>query len=102
VAKICCLSQLFKRSWCIVVFFRLRVFLWTIVAELEYILYPWKEENPPEEVSQKYNLSSTSIDQNLIYDWLKSHDEKITRLQEEIIWVQKEIHKLNVELETND
>jgi len=84
------------------VFFRLRVFLWSIVAELEYILYPWKEENSSEEVSQKYNLSSTSIDQNLIYDWLKSHDEKITRLQEEIIWVQKEIHKLNVELETHD
>ena len=83
-------------------FFRLRVFLWSIVAELEYILYPWKEENSSEEVSQKYNLSSTSIDQNLIYDWLKSHDEKITRLQEEIIWVQKEIHKLNVELETHD
>ncbi len=83
-------------------FFNLRVFLWTIVAELEYILYPWKEESPPEDVSQKYNLSDTNFDHNISYDWLKSHDEKITRLQEEIIWVQNEIHKLNIELKTHD
>ena len=102
MAKICCLSQLFKRSWCIVVLFRLRVFLWSIVAELEYILYPWKEKSAPEEIAQKYNLPTTNVDQNLTYDWLKSHDEKISRLQKEIIWVQKEIHKLNIELETHD
>jgi len=84
------------------VFFSLRVFLWTIVAELEYILYPWKKENPPEEISQKYNLPTTNVDQNFTYDWLKSHDEKISRLQKEIIWVQEQIHKLNVELETHD
>ena len=83
-------------------FFRLRVFLWTIVAELEYHLYPWKEEKPPEEIAQKYNLPETNLEQNLSYDWLKSHDEKITRLQEEIIWVQNQIHKLNVELKTHD
>ena len=83
-------------------FFNLRVLLWSIVAELEYILYPWKEESPPEEIAQKYNLPETNLVQNLSYDWLKSHDEKIARLQEEIIWVQKEIHKLNIELETHD
>ena len=83
-------------------FFNLRVLLWSIVAELEYILYPWKEESPPEEVSQKYNLPEKNIEENLSYDWLKSHDEKITRLQEEMIWVQNEIHKLNVKLETHD
>lgn len=83
-------------------FFNLRVFLWAIVAELEYILYPWKEENPPKDVVKKYNLPDTNLEQNLSYDWLKSHDEKITRLQEEIIWVQNQIHKLNIELKTHD
>jgi hypothetical protein len=81
--------------------FNLRVFLWAIIAELEYILYPWKEENPPEGIAQKYNLPNVNLEQNINYDWLKSHDEKIERLQEEIIWVQKEIHKLNVELKTH-
>jgi hypothetical protein len=84
------------------VFFNLRVFLWTIVAELEYHLYPWKDEQPPEDLSQKYNLSDKTLEQNLQYDWIQSHDQKISRLQEEMIWVQKEIHKLNVKMETHD
>ena len=82
--------------------FNLRVFLWTIIAELEYILYPWKEESPPEDLAKKYNLPETNIEENLSFDWLKSHDEKISRLQKEMIWVQNEIHKLNVKLETHD
>lgn len=82
--------------------FNIRVFLWTIVAELEYHLYPWKEEKPPAEVAKKYNLPETSYDQNLYYDWIQSHDQKIARLQDEMIWVQKEIHKLNIELKTHD
>ena len=82
--------------------FNIRVFLWTIVAELEYHLYPWKEEKPPKEVAKKYNLPEVSYDQNLYYDWIQSHDQKIARLQDEMIWVQKEIHKLNIELKTHD
>ena len=82
--------------------FKIRVFFWSIVAELEYILYPWKEESPPEDLAQKYNLPETNIEENLSFDWLKSHDEKISRLQEEMIWIQNEIHKLNVELKTHD
>ena len=82
--------------------FNLRVFLWTIVAELEYKLYPWTEEKPPEGVAQRYNLPESTFDQNLHYDWLKSHDDKIARLQTEMIWITQEIHKLNVEIGTHD
>lgn len=82
--------------------FNIRVFLWTIVAELEYHLYPWKDKKPPEVIAQKYNLPESSFEQNLNYDWLKSHEEKIGRLQKEMIWVQNEIHKLNIELKTHD
>ena len=82
--------------------FHLRVFLWGIAAELEYRLYPWKEEKPPEDVAQRYNLPEASYEKNIQYDWIQSHDQKISRLQEEMIWVQKEIHKLNVELKTHD
>jgi len=81
--------------------FNLRVFLWSIVSELEYRLYPWTEENPPEDVAKKYNLPEQTSN-NLYYDWIQSHDQKISRLQEEMIWIQKEIHKLNIELNTHD
>lgn len=82
--------------------FRIRVFLWSIVAELEYQLYPWTDEKPPIDVAKKYNLPESDFDKNLHYDWIQSHDQKIARLQEEMIWVHKELHKLNVELKTHD
>ena len=69
---------------------KLRIFIWGIVAELEYILYPWKEDTPaPSETISKYNLHEQEFDKNLHYDWLKSHDEKISRLQKEMIYIQK-------------
>ena len=81
--------------------FNIRVFLWSIIAELEYHLYPWKDEKqPPVEVAQKYNLSD--FEKNLNYDWIKSHDEKISRLQEEMYWVQKEIHKINLKKKSDE
>ena len=77
----------------------LRIWLWGIVAELEYQLYPWKTSEPPTGVAQKYNLDS-DYSSNLNYDWLKAHDEKINKLEENMITVFKEIHKLHVEMET--
>jgi hypothetical protein len=76
-------------------FNKIRIFLWHIAAELEYILYPWKEDNPaPPETIVKYNLPQQSFDENLHYDWLKSHDEKISRLQKEMIYVQKRMNEI--------
>ena len=46
--------------------FNIRVFLWSIIAELEYHLYPWKDEKkPPVEVGQKYNLSDFEENLNI-------------------------------------
>jgi len=81
---------------------KIRVWLWGIVSELEYHLYPWKTINPPQCMIDKYNLPEVNYEQNFNYDWLKSHDDKISRLQTEMIWVQQEIHKLNVEHGTHD
>lgn len=72
----------------------LRIFLWGIVAELEYHLYPWKDDKPPQETVEKYNLPEEPFDKNLHYDWLKSHDEKIGRLQTEMILVLEQINEL--------
>jgi len=79
----------------------LHVWLWGIVAELEYQLYPWKTTNPPQDYAQKYNLDQEYAS-NLNYDWLKSHDEKINKLEENMIAAFEEIHKLHVEIGTND
>jgi hypothetical protein len=77
-------------------FYSVRVFLWGIVAELEYHLYPWKTSNPPEWASKKYNLDHGIVDEyenHMYYDWLKSHEEKIGRLQKEVIFLLEKINE---------
>jgi hypothetical protein len=77
-------------------FHSVRVFLWGIVAELEYHLYPWKTSNPPEWASKKYNLDHGIVDEyenHMYYDWLKSHEEKIGRLQKEVIFLLEKINE---------
>ena len=50
----------------------LRVWLWGIVAELEYQLYPWKTSTPPEWVRPEHKIEE-NYTQNFNDDWLKSH-----------------------------
>lgn len=77
----------------------LRIWLWGIVSELEYQLYPWKTESP--RLEQEYKIPP-NYEQNFNDDWLKSQEERISRLQKEMIWCQNEIHKLNIVMRTHD
>jgi hypothetical protein len=79
----------------------IQIVLWGWVSELEYRLYPWKTSTPPSWAVERYNIDAGIINDDhvfdndsLHYDWLKSHDDKINRLQDEMIWVRDEIHKL--------
>ena len=66
--------------------------------ELEYNLYPWKDKSPPEWAVKRYNLDHGIIDEyeyHIQYNWIKSNDEKINRLQSEMIYVLSEIKKIN-------
>jgi len=78
-----------------------RIWLWGLVAELEYQLYPWKTDQPPKWVEEKYT-PPPDYESNFNDDWLKSHDDKISRLQSEMIWVQQEIHKLHIHNNTGE
>lgn len=84
-------------------FHTIRVNLWSIVAELEYILYPWKLNTPPQWAIKKYNLDSEigdPLDENnnvYYYDWIKSQNEKINKIEENIIYLTKEIELLKNE-----
>ena len=78
----------------------IQIWLWGIVSELEYQLYPWKSSTPPDWAKERYG-ADTSIHDNhefsndvLHYDWLKAHDQKIGRLQDEVIWLQKQVREL--------
>jgi len=78
-------------------FYELRVSLWEFVAELEYILYPWKTDDPPQWAVQRYNLDHGIEDQfenSLGYGWIKAHDQKINKIEEDIINLTKELQLL--------
>jgi|TARA_S200002703_G_C3603312_1_gene185213 hypothetical protein len=79
----------------------IQIVLWGWISELEYRLYPWKTSTPPSWAVERYNIDADIIsddhvfdNDSLHYDWLKSHDDKINRLQTEMIWATDEIHKL--------
>lgn len=80
------------------IFKSLRVFLWGIVAELEYKLYPWKINTPPDWAVKQYNLDIDIKDpydqDNIYYDWIKSHNEKINKLESNVINLYTEIESL--------
>ena len=73
-----------------------------MVCELEDILYPWKTSTPPSWAIERPNLPyhhEDELDEIIYKEWIRAHDDKIGRLQSEMITVQREIHKLKSELE---
>ena len=70
--------------------------------ELEDVLYPWKTSAPPSWAIERHNLpdhADDELDEIIYKEWIRSHDDKIGRLQSEMITVQREIYKLRNELE---
>ena len=76
----------------------IRIWLWGIVAELEYRLYPWSTRDVPQWAVERYNLNNSAhemeYDDQLNFEWLKCHDEKIVRLQSEMVNVLDRVGKL--------
>ena len=66
--------------------------LWNIVSELENRLYPYEKEDRND---YYYTLKNEETgEQYMIIEWIKSFDERIQRLQDEMMWVQSEIREL--------
>ena len=75
----------------------LRVWLWGIVMELEDILYPWKTSEPPSWAIERHSLPdqyNDELDEIIYKEWIKAHEEKISRLQTEMIYMSEEVRKL--------
>lgn len=70
----------------------IRILLWQIVSELEQRLYPYEKEDAND---YYYTVKNDETGENyMIIEWIKSFDERIQRLQDEILWVQSEIREL--------
>ena len=72
---------------------KLRIFLWSITSNLEQRLYPYNEEDRND---YYYTIKNDDTgEEYMIVEWIKSFDERIQRLQEEMIWAQSEIRRLD-------
>jgi hypothetical protein len=68
---------------------KIRIWLWQIVSELEQKLYPYEREDSND---YYYTVKNDETGENyMIIEWIKSFDERIQRLQDEMMWVQSEI-----------
>ena len=74
--------------------FIVREYLWWGSEILSDILYPYTDD--------KYDSNSEKVTintQSILDDYMMSTNERVERLQSEMILVQKQLHKLQSELE---
>ena len=71
---------------------RIRILLWHIVSDWEARLYPYEKEDRND---YYYIVKNDDTGENyMIIEWIKSFDERIQRLQDEMMWVKSEIQNL--------
>lgn len=71
----------------------IRVLLWQIASDLEQRLYPYDKEDSGDFY---YTVKNDDTGENyMVIEWIKSFDERIIRLQDEMIWVKNEIRRIN-------
>lgn len=72
---------------------KLRILLWGIVSDLEQRLYPYNDQDRNDYL---YTIKNDETgEEYMIVEWIKSFDERIQRLQEEMLWAQSEIRRLD-------
>ena len=71
---------------------KIRILLWQIVSNLEHQLYPYEKEDSND---YYYTVKNEETGESyMIIEWIKSFDERIQRLQDEMMWVTNEIHRI--------
>ena len=70
----------------------LRIILWQIVSELEQRLYPYEKEDA---CDYYYTVKNDETGESyMIIEWIKSFDERIIRLQDEMLLVQSQLRSI--------
>ena len=71
---------------------RFRILLWQIISDWEHRLYPYENEDSND---YYYTVKNDDTGESyMIIEWIKSFDDRIQRLQDEMIYVQSQIREL--------
>lgn len=74
--------------------FKVRVFLWTIVSEIENFLYPYRTTDP--EMSEYYFIRNPKTGERYsIVEWIESYNDRMDSMEDNICLMMSEIRKLN-------
>lgn len=71
---------------------KIRILLWKIVSDWEQRLYPYEKEDNNDYYYTVKNIETG--ESYMIIEWIKSFDERIQRLQDEMLYVQNTIREL--------
>ena len=71
---------------------RIRILVWQIVSDWDQRLYPYEEEDSGD---YYYTIKNEETGENyMIIEWIKSFDQRIQRLQDEMLYVQSVLRNL--------
>tara|TARA_B100000902_G_C26981965_1_gene750712 strand:+ start:481 stop:774 length:294 start_codon:yes stop_codon:yes gene_type:complete len=74
--------------------FKFRVVLWSIVAELEHYLYPWKSVDP--EMDQFLTVKDFQTgDRYSVLEVMKRFEQRLDNMEDNQCYLQSEIFKIN-------
>ena len=80
--------------------FSIHELVWWTVSELEDWLYPYKDRLPPEESFQIRVKDLETGENYMVEEHIQSINERIERLQDEMIWAKERIYYLETKVKT--
>ena len=80
--------------------FKLREFVWVIVSEIEDWVYPYRTRLSPEEKYEHGMLDPMTGETTMIENLLQADNERIQRLQDEMIYVMDRLYHIEQDLKS--
>ena len=82
------------------ILFKVREFVWVIVSEIEDWVYPYRTRLSPEEKYEHGMLDPMTGETTMIENLLQADNERIQRLQDEMINVQNRVYQIEQDLKS--
>ena len=82
------------------VLFKVREFVWVIVSEIEDWVYPYRTRLSPEEKYEHGMKDPMTGEITMIENLLQADNERIQRLQDEMINVQNRVYQIEQDLKS--
>jgi hypothetical protein len=74
--------------------FKIRVFLWSIVSEIEYRLYPYKNSEP--EVDYFYIVKNDATgEEYTVLEWIKNFDNRLEKIEDNYLHINANLNKVD-------